>query len=419
MSYIIVSSDERFSKAFSLRLQAKIGVSSILQPSLEQARGFLDILADVEGIILLKPVPETEFQYFIDRASLDDLEVLIPDEQIASTESSSIKRWKLHDDIIELLGTTENPLELDYFSFSLSHLSIFNIAPVDYYMMLGDDRKYLKIINKGETDLKKHIAQLHKKEIGQIYIEKSDVPALLERIEDLMKDEFSKSPIDPIKLQEQTYQVLKQLGLSDFGLQLARTSVDSLIESIDSKDDTKGFLNSLYTNSNDRSYQLTYMTSLMSINVLAKFDWATDSMKKDLAFASLFNDLGLSGELVFVRGKNSLGMLSSDVAKKVKTHAYDTYEGLLKQKQLELGEAATIILQHHGSVNGQGFGSELDLIRPLSALFLVCEEFCVGVINSKGGKVNIVGILSSIKKTYRGKSVDKYCSVILDLFKAS
>jgi len=419
MSYIIVSSDERFSKAFSLRLQAKIGVSSILQPNLEQARGFMDILPDVEGIILLKEVSETEFQYFMERVSLENLDLIIPNEQIFDTDGTKIKRWKDHDEIISLLSTTENEVELDYYSFSLAHLEIFSTAPVDYYMMLGEERKYIKMINVGETDLKRSIDNLKKKKIGQIFINKEDVNSLLSRIEKLMSDEFSNPKISPIKLQEQSFKVLKQLGLSIHGLELAQKSADSLIAELESKDDTKSFLSKLYSKSSDRSYQLTYMTSLISVNVLSKFDWATESMKKDLVFASFFNDLHLSGELAFVRTNESFNKLDRSVQADVLSHTVKSNKEILSIDALSQGEAATIILQHHGAVNGNGFGTELDQIRPLSALFLICEEFCVGLLNSEGGKVNIPEILKSIKQTYKGKSVEKYCQAIIDVFKGS
>lgn len=419
MSYIIVGSDERFSKAFSLRLQAKIGVSSILQPSLEQARGFLDILPDVEGVVLLNEVSETEFQYFMEKVSLEDLDLLIPKEQIGDVEGTKVKRWAAHEEIIDLLSATENELELAYYSFSLSHLEIFESAPVDYYIMIGDERKYLKIINVGESDLSRSIDKLKKKKVGQVFITKEDIGPLLTRIEELMGAEFSNPSISPIKIQEQTFKVLKQLGLSDHGLELAQKSADSLIETMNNKDDTKGFLSKLYSKSNDRSYQLTYMTSLMSVNVLSKFDWATECMKKDLVFASFFNDLNLKGELAFVRNNESFEKLDREVQGDVLSHAIKSHKEILEIDFLSQGEAATIILQHHGAVNGNGFGYELDLIRPLSSLFLICEEFCVGVINSEGGKVNIPEILSSIKKTYNGKSVEKYCQAILEVIKGS
>ena len=422
MTYVIINTVERLAKAFSIQLETKLGLETIIHTSLEQTRGMIEILPHIEGVVLLSSVPEKELNFFVNKIDISKLKLIIPTDQQCETDLS---RWSKHEEIFDFIeGGIPEEIKVkpnkDYYKVPISHLDILDIAPVDYYIMIGDQRKYLKVINEKEDNFKMALAKLASRKIKSLFVKGDDLDSMLleiKNISDTVKK--SKNSINHLKIQEEVFVLMQSVGFSTQALQLATNSISDMKEKLNSDVDTKTLLNTLYTSSSNKSYQLTYMTSLISVNIVTSFDWFQENMKEILINASFFNDINLSQEEVFVRDISEMNTLKGNSQLEVLEHAFSNSNSLSTSSLNFLDGITKIILEHHGDKSGRGFGTDLSYLGKLSGIFIISEEFCVRLLNAKDGKVNVGSILKEISSIYTGNSVQAYCQAILNIFKAS
>lgn len=422
MSYVIISSVERLAKAFSIQFETKMSFDTLIYTCLEQTRGIIEILPDIDGVILLKPVAAKELSFFLKKVDISNLKIVIPFDQECEID---LPRWTDEEDIFSLLqneNATEAPkaAKKDYYRVPISHLDILNTAPVDYYIMLGDERKYLKVINQSEDNFKMALAKLASRKIKKLYVKDDQLETMLLEVRKVSeKSKRSSDPIDHIKIQEETFALMQSIGFSSRALKLANSSINDMKIKLDGEVDTKKLLNTLYTKSTNKSYQLTYMTSLISVNIVSSFEWFDESMREALINASFFNDINLKEDDVFVRDLKRLKSVEGTDQLDLLEHALRNSESLRSTSLSHLEASCKIICEHHGDKSGRGFGNNLSELGKLSGIFIISEEFCSRLINTKDGKINVGSILKEISSIYTGKSVQVYCQAILNIFKAS
>jgi hypothetical protein len=421
MTYVIVSSVERLAKAFSIQLETKLGFETLVHTSLEQTRGMLEILPHIEGVVLLKAVPENNMNFFLKKVDLTGLKFLVPTDQVCESE---VDRWNTEEEIFDLLvskSIEDKPLEEvpEYCKVPISHMDILDVAPVDYYFMIGDQRKYLKVINSKEDNFKMALAKLASRKIKELYVKGVDLDDMLLEIKKITESMPSKNKIDHLKIQEEVFALMQSVGFSTQALQLATNSIGEIKKKLNSDVDTKTLLNTLYTKSSNKSYQLTYMTSIISVNVVSSFDWFQENMREVLINASFFNDTSLSGDQVFVRDLKALNSVEGTAQLDILEHAFKNSESLKSSNLNFLDATCKVICEHHGDKSGRGFGTDLTSLGKLSGIFIISEEFCWRMLNAENGKINVGSILKDISNMYKGKSVQAYCQAILNIFKAS
>ncbi|WP_127716063.1 hypothetical protein [Halobacteriovorax sp. HLS] len=418
MSYILVNKNESHSKAISLQLKTKFSIDIILYTTLEQARGMLEILPDIKGVLLLASVSASDMEYFLKKTESLDFKLIVPREQ-PSGEKCTL--WETNEDLIDFIAEqekTEQSTEGDFCKFPVSHLNILKSAPVDYYLMIGDNRKFLKVINKSDSDFQEALSKVHARKIKYLYVHNEDVPMMLKSVEKIFHDtSVKKKEVDFIKVQEEVYGLMQSVGLSESALNLAQESIEGITDRLSSSKDTKKLLNSLYVNSTSKSYQLTYMTAVVSVNLLSQFSWSTKEMRVALINAAFFNDIKLEGDDVFHRNLESIKNIKGTKNIEILEHASKTAEFLEKTSLSQLQQTCKIVREHHGERSGVGFSYNLSGISKLSDIFIVSEEFCIDMIHAKGGKINIGNILKSISQRYSGKFVNEYCQALLNIFK--
>lgn len=418
MSYILVNKNESHSKAVSLQLKTKFSVDIILHTTLEQARGMLEILPDIKAVLLLSSVAASDMEYFLKKSESLEFDLIVPKDQPSSEEC---KKWETNEDIFQFVSALEHGEEAsveEFCKFPVSHLNILKTAPVDYYLMIGDNRKHLKVINKSESDFQDALSKVNARKIKYLYVHKEDVPLMLKSVEEIFRDDsVKKKEVNFIKVQEEVYGLMQSVGLSSTALNLAQESIDGITERLSSSKDTKKLLNNLYVNSSSKSYQLTYMTAVVSVNLLSQFSWSTKEMKIALINASFFNDIKLEGDDVFHRSLESLKDIKGARKIEVLEHASTTAEFLENTKLEQIQQTCQIVREHHGERGGIGFSNNLSGTSKLSDIFIISEEFCIDMIHAKDGKIHIGNILRSISQRYSGKNVKEYCQALLNIFK--
>lgn len=418
MRHIIVSTQEKIAKALAIQIETKLNVETLIRANLDQARGMLEILPDVEKFILLHPVSEKEMNFFLSKIDTSTIDLIIPEGQEYEGEPT-VRKWSEDVDVFSLLEDQGEMSEDDYIKFSIAHLDILDTSPVDYFIMIGEKRKFLKVINRDETDYAEALTRLHDRKIENVYIQKEDVSAVLKSISNVFIKESDKlKPVDVIKIQEEVYTIMQNVGISEASLKVASDYIEDTKERLSSNKDTKKLLNAVYLTSSNVSYQLTYMTALICSKVISSFSWSNSEMKNALINCAFFNDMNLDSSLTLIRSEVELKGIDKDQRMDILEHALKAANGLMSSTNVSaLESSCKTILEHHGDPSGIGFGTDLDRLTKLSGIFIICEEFCCEIIKSEKGKVEIGKILSALKSKYSGKSVDQTCQSILEIFK--
>jgi hypothetical protein len=419
MRYVIVCSVERLAKALAIQLETKFEVDTLIHTTLEQARGMIDILPDIERLILLKEVPLKDFDFFLSKIDQTSIDLIIPKGQESSSEQS-FKRWSEEEEIFSHLSEDSSSSEEEYVKFSVGHLDILDKAPVDYYIMLGEKRKFLKVINCDDADYKSSLKKLDDRKVSDIYVRKEDISTVLASISSVFKGEVDKDrPIDVLKVQEEVYNLMQAVGVSSTSLKHACEYVDEIKDKLNSNQDTKQLLNSVYLKSSNISYQLTYMTALISTKVLESFEWSNTGMKTALINCAYFNDIDIDTKYSLIRSKEELESVEKNLRADILGHALQAANSLKNSKLSELDNTCRVILEHHGDKSGIGFGTDLGKLSKLSGIYILCEEFCCEILRAEKGKVEVGKILTMLKSKYSGDSVEDICQSILSVFKDS
>ena len=109
--------------------------------------------------------------------------------------------------------------------------------------------------------------------------------------------------------------------------------------------------------------------------VIDKFPWGSEQVKMKGALASFMCDLVLDKE--DFQNLKEWKKNGGDLEERLKLHPEEVANKLKQNRSFVPHETITIVEQHHERPNGSGFphGITSKTFNPLSAIFIVCQEF--------------------------------------------
>jgi HD-GYP domain-containing protein (c-di-GMP phosphodiesterase class II) len=192
-------------------------------------------------------------------------------------------------------------------------------------------------------------------------------------------------------------------GMTEQAIELAERSVQNMANIIDDFDEIEELLKNLKSNSNSYRYQHAVLNSALSYNIISKIEWGSAEQKEKVCFISLFHDILLeTDEQAKISSNKELknSELSTKEKKLVEQHALKASLLIKSHPKAPYG-ADSIILQHHGMLNGIGFSKELNSsLSPLAIVFQIAEEYTDQLLNVDPEFFKKDNVISALKEKY-------------------
>ena len=183
---------------------------------------------------------------------------------------------------------------------------------------------------------------------------------------------------------ENVCSLVKTVGMSDEVVKMAKVVVKSVVNIASSSHGLSDLIEIFEESKESYLYLHSLLISVVSYQVIGAMGWGNEEQKIKLAFAALFHDITIPEQrLCKIHSQEELERagLGEEDKKAVLCHAYHAAELVKSVSHLPFG-VDTIIIQHHGSLNGVGFEREEQDVRlsKLAMVFLVAEEYCDSLI---------------------------------------
>lgn len=309
-------------------------------------------------------------------------------------------------DIIEDDGSFKDD---NFVQFPIKH--IIPGAPILFpvYLRIREGR-YLKILSAGDAMSFERISNYCKKGVEYFLINKSDrsyfvrqaTKIHLEALEKLNASLFEQTHAS-INILEHVFQGIHDCGLDAESLKMAEKITNAIEKKIRQDPELVCHLESIEQVSRG-PYLHSYLVSLFSLMVLSKLPHSTDSMKADLAMASLLHDVGK-------------GILPPIITQKKSTELNPSQQKIYRrhpQLGSELLAAGTLlgpnvliaIEQHHEMMDGSGFprGVKGPAINLLGRVLSLCNEFVHYLESTKQPPKQAL-----IEFTLRSSGLNRFC----------
>ncbi|OIQ18006.1 MAG: hypothetical protein BM556_11325, partial [Bacteriovorax sp. MedPE-SWde] len=380
---LMIESDENFQKIFSLNLNAFVGAETFFVSSTEDAIIFLE--NDEQGIdVVITNDKKTKSNSTLDifnysQESKSSINIISIGGD--SSDSDNIHTIK-DEDWKEVIRQTAKILEVtsskmmekdkdlgEMFPILLSNLYDVEVEESATDVFLLEDNEYETIIEAGEEFPIILLKSMKIDEVKYLYIRKADRLKFINQItknillklgsKDLNKEQkvsIGQFGFDTFK------DILSMAGMTEQAIKLAEKSVENMSNILEEFDEIEALLKSLKQNSNSYRYQHSVLTAAVSYDIVSKIDWGSKEQKDKVCFISLFHDITLETDEQAKICTNKELKSSSITAKEKKLVEQHALKASLLLKSIPKAPygADSIVLQHHGMLNGIGFTKELN-----------------------------------------------------------
>lgn len=171
---------------------------------------------------------------------------------------------------------------------------------------------------------------------------------------------------------------IRQLGMTTAGVDMAKTAISSMQKMVYGISGLDQLLIMFARNPTSYNYKHSVLVALLCYKILKHMEWGNDEQIDKMCFVSFFHDILLTEDKwAKIRNNHDVKKLdtSSENQELILEHALRTANLVAEYPKAPLG-ADTIILHHHGKVNGIGYTQGLSgRISPLAQVFAVAENY--------------------------------------------
>lgn len=274
----------------------------------------------------------------------------------------------------------------DFFPISINYCLNLKKAPCDIYL-LKENNEYEKFHNSNDGVTTEEIKKLIKDGNQQVYVNAANrlkfvnqvTVSLVDRLKSTNMTEGEKLNVADEALQVVQDVSTKENPISTSTQELAGAAISMCMEIAKTNPTVAGLLKKLLANKTSYIYKHTQLIIHISQHILSNTEWGSNEQKGKLAFVAFFHDICLPSDKLAkyssdleVGRDNSLSVMEKDLVFK---HAKTSAEIVQKFPTAPIG-TDIIIMQHHGSISGQGFAKTFtNSISPLAIVFIIAEEF--------------------------------------------
>lgn len=439
---ILIEPNEELRKIYSLNLNTFAGTDVIIRKDAEDAIQLMRILPTISLIITKNKVAAEDSAVklygFLQDSHMDVPMIVIgtcpPLQDKVSIMEEPVSWEKLVQQSAKLLGVTPEDLAQrvtpEFVAVGLSYFYDITQVPCDVYIRIrkapGEFQFVKRIHSKDHFDasvIKKYEDQgLQEFYISHDYRQYFTTFVTNSLVKKLEREDLGLE--ERILTTAHSFDVVtdqvQQAGIDTAIVELADASIKSMISSVKNSPQLTQLLKFLFSSKVSFAYQRCHLIAVMCQYILSKQSWYQPKHLEVLSFVSFFSDITLkSTRQISVNGQQDL--LSFDLTDEdraaVMTHAKDA-AALLKDHPGANEYIRTVLLQHHGKLDGVGFeespGEEL---HPLSKVFIIADAFVKTLLRPDMPKTK-VEILPLLYAKYQQPSYQKIIKALEQKFEA-
>lgn len=397
---ILIEPNEDLRKIYTLNLNTFAGTDVIIRQNAEDAIQLLRILPTISLIITKNKIADEDTAVKLVnhlKSEMLDIPIMVTGEnaQIADRAfclPEPVVWEKLVQQAAKFLGVTPEDLarrvKPDFVPMSLSYFYDITQTPCDVFIRIKKgpgEYQFVKRIHSKDIFDAAAIKKYEDQGLKEFYIQRdyqqyfttfvtNSLVKKLERDDLTMEDRILTTAHSYDVVQDQ----VDKIGLDQATVELADAGINSMIKSVKDSPQIAGLLKFLFTNKVSLAYQHSHLIAVMCQYILSKQSWYQPKHLEVLSFVSFFSDITLkSNEQLRINSDEELraSNLSDEERQVVLTHARDA-ANLLEKHPGANEYIKTVLLQHHGKLDGVGFNdSPGEDLHPLSKVFIVADCF--------------------------------------------
>ncbi len=419
---VVFSQSPEFRMLLDLECKSVGGFNPIIRESFDEFQSLISLIDKIDILIIDEPDDQILFKKLISLTNekINNFKKIF----VLSNSGALIRNAKVYekkniealvDEFKHLLGDVNNHEE-GYISIPISSFFHFKILPFDLFVKIGDD-KFIKRIPAHEEIDKSTFSSFLQKGITDLFFEKKYNKDFSKMLINSMINQIERefNSLDE-KLEaadhvfQTTQQIVSKLGFKPKIVEVCQSVLNQIfIDVSGGKDAFAKFLDQLRIQSDlNINYRLMELTCFTATQILNEIDQGLDPEKvKRLIFASMFCDFSLpEAHQINIRSEEQLLKLPISTQKVINEHALRSSEFILKYETAPL-EAAAIIKQHHGSLNGIGFPEVISpKVLPLAKVFMVAQEVAYQILIQSYRPP--IDIFSDLKSKYIDTPLEDY-----------
>ncbi len=290
----------------------------------------------------------------------------------------------------------DSPLlnEDDYCRISIDFLSILDGINKNLFIKIGAD-KYIKIYHEDDTTNILDIKKYKSKGITYLYLERATAMWVIHQIQNqisifLKANNFrfvlrGASDTPEKRFEQKILRIDDEVHVDKEFKETIDRAVEKIRHLVEKETKVESYLKSLKEKQDEYALftQKMNLTSLIACLLAKQLDWISKSTMDKLVYASVLCDitlavrphlLAISGIHEYEKIKDSL---SEEDQKIFLSHPRDSGSLIKRYFQSAPPDTDSLAFQHHEQPDGHGFpqGLKADKISPLSALFIIANDF--------------------------------------------
>lgn len=398
---LLIHDNLPFIDIVKLNLSVYVGTDVIIKKNFDESKVLMEHHPGIDLIICADLVGE-ELTAELTVNFYEKLQRLVPiivtGSQTSLQPSQRLKILPMRSELQMLLQTAAGFLNVtpkgmvekvvpDFYPMSAYYCLNVDRAPCDIYFSDGDNGFALEY-GSGEACDPREILAMMEAGLTTVFVSAKDrlkfVNSITESLNSCLQDEAA-DPKLKLGIADKSLQVLQDEALKgDSEVEqsvklLAISAIKTCMQIAKHNPKVATLLRDLLANKTSFRFKHVQLTIYVCNHIVSHLEWGSSEVKEKLAFVAFFHDICISDDLLaklngetYATVANDLGFMDRELVLK---HARMSAEIVQKFPVAPLG-SDVIIMQHHGTLRGQGFTEHYSGdLSPLAMIFIVAEEF--------------------------------------------
>ena len=402
---ILVESHSGHRKLLNFNLDVYVGADVVFKRNADAAINFLKENSDIRLIISEEVVGQEQtilkIYYYVVSNNLNIPIILSGHckKLVGKIEMYEKENWrKIIRKCANILGVTAKQMankKVDkYYPIPANTLLAMTTAPVDVFVTDASNQMnvlFHKGKGIGQKDIRKHFLD-HKSCLFVLSKERLKFAgSFSEQVFDFIANK-NISVEERIKATGMAFDKVREVinvsGMSERAVQMAKTTVESIIQIAASSHGLSDLIDIFFDSEESYRYRHSLLIAIISHQVIGDMDWGNEQQKVKIAFAAFFHDITIAHE-EYGRIHSQEEFDGHNIPEKdrenVLSHAFDAAKLIEGIPDIPYG-VDTIIIQHHGALNGIGFKKEEQdpRLSTLATVFLMVEDYVDSLVDMGG-----------------------------------
>jgi HD-GYP domain-containing protein (c-di-GMP phosphodiesterase class II) len=302
----------------------------------------------------------------------------------------------------------------------------FSNVSCDVFLKIRKE-KYIKIINAGEGYNEDQLERYQKKSVRYVFIPIEQHENFMHAFGDMVMDKLAlvqKMGIEvkqaaELVIFDHIQNVASEYGISKKTASMVRGAIESNIATLKKMGGVMEAISKMMQGKNyisEHSLLLSYIAG----QICNKTSWGNQNSIEKLSMAALFHDCCIEDDnLAQIHDQtNSIDKnWDKDDREMIEEHI-GRAASMINAGESIFADVDTIVLQHHEKPDGSGYPRKLGSlsVSPLSAIFIIAEDFVSRIYGKSKNEVDIDPIKKEFEEKYNKGNYKKPLKAFLDAF---